>query len=98
MNGPTAEENLPQGRTSDPGSNKGARPLRAWPALLLAVLMVAARFGPALTEEAATKYWMVSVFVPILCCLLLLIWWLVASRATWRGRLVAFLGLAAGAV
>jgi outer membrane protein assembly factor BamB len=44
------------------------------------------------------KYWMISVFGPLLCCLLLLIWWLAASRATWRERLFGFLGIVAGAV
>src|SRR3989454_2408318 len=40
---------------------------------------------------------MVAVFGPLLGCLLLLIWWLTASRATWRERLFGFLGLVAGA-
>jgi outer membrane protein assembly factor BamB len=44
------------------------------------------------------KYWMASVFGPLLCCLLLLIWWLAASRATWRERVFGFLGIVAGAV
>jgi outer membrane protein assembly factor BamB len=74
------------------------RSLRVWPAVLLVLLMVAARFGPELTEGAMAKYWMVAVFGPLLCCLLLLIWWLAASRATWRERLFGFLGLVAGAV
>ena len=44
------------------------------------------------------KYWIVSIFGPLLCCLLLLVWWLAASRATWRERLLGFLGLIAGVV
>ncbi len=80
-------------------SGKVFRPLRAWPALVLALLMVAARFGPEMLEDGSAKYWMVSVFGPMLCCLLLLIWWLAASRATWRERVFGFLGLvAAGAL
>src|SRR5213593_4734151 len=59
--------------------------------------MVAARFGPGISEEGAAKYWMVAVFGPLLGCLLLLIWWLAASRATWRERVFGFLGLVAGA-
>jgi outer membrane protein assembly factor BamB len=96
MNDPTAQQVFPEPRTTGPGANKQARPLRAWPALLLALLMVAARFGPDISDEAAS-YWMVSVFGPLLCCLLLLIWWLAASRATWRERLFGFLGLVAAA-
>ena len=59
--------------------------------------MLAARFGPGIWEEGAAKYWMAAIFGPLLGCLLLLIWWLVASRANWRERLFGFLGLIAGA-
>src|ERR1041385_2235862 len=72
------------------------RPLRAWPAVLFVVLMLGARFGPALFEPGASKHWMVAVFGPVLCCLLILIWWVGASRATWRERLFGFLGIVAG--
>lgn len=73
------------------------RPLRAWPAALLALLMLGARFGPEVSENATADYWMIAVFGPLLCCLLLLLWWLAASRATWRERLFGFLGIVAGA-
>src|ERR1051326_7436824 len=91
------EEPIPEPRT-DHADTRPFRPLRAWPAVLLALLMVAGRFGPEVSEEGMAKYWMVSVFGPLLCCLLLIIWWLAASRATWRERLFGFLGLIAGAV
>jgi outer membrane protein assembly factor BamB len=97
MNDPIMERNVPDGPDTPAGSRKAFRPLRAWPALLFALLMVAARFGPSISEEASTKYWMAAVFGPLLCCLLLLIWWLAASRATWRERVLGFLGLVAGA-
>jgi outer membrane protein assembly factor BamB len=97
MNDLTTEENVPERPTAPDGSRKKFRPLRAWPALLLALLMLAARFGPSLSEEGAAKYWMFSVFGPLLGCLLLFIWWLAASRATWRERLLGFLGLVAAA-
>src|ERR1041384_2322346 len=77
--------------------NRTLRPLRAWPAVLLALLMLAARFAPQVSVDAMAKYWMVSVFGPLLCCLLLLIWWLAASRATWWERLLGCLGIIAGA-
>jgi outer membrane protein assembly factor BamB len=78
----------------------GTRPfrsLRAWPAIVLALLMVAGRFGPGVSPDAMAKYWMISVFGPLLCCLLLLIWWLAASRATWREKLWGLLGIITGA-
>jgi outer membrane protein assembly factor BamB len=69
------------------------RPLRVWPALALVVLMVAARFGPIYMEGGLSNYWMIAVFGPLLCCVLMLIWWLAASRATWKERMFGFLGL-----
>src|SRR6266566_8519271 len=78
-------------------SGRPCRSLRVWPAVLLVGLMLAARFGPALFEGGASSYWMVAVFGPLLCCLLILIWWLTASRATWRERLFGFLGIIAAA-
>lgn len=81
----------------EPPTNAGTpmafRPLRLGPALLLIALMVTARFGPALLEGGPASYWMISVFGPLLCCVLLAIWWLTASRATWKERLFGFLGL-----
>ena len=96
MNDPVKEEAIPQ-QTIKVTAAHTFRPLRAWPALLLALLMLAGRFGPAVSDDATAKYWMASIFGPLLCSLLLLIWWLTASRATWRDRLFGFLGIIAGA-
>src|SRR5215203_3055022 len=74
---------------------KPFRPLRVWPALLLAGVMIAARFGPAFLEGGMGVHWMIAVFGPLLGCVLMTIWWLTASRATWRERLFGFLGLVA---
>jgi outer membrane protein assembly factor BamB len=38
---------------------------------------------------------MVAVFGPLLCCVLILIWWLAASRATWVERLAGAFGIIA---
>jgi outer membrane protein assembly factor BamB len=81
----------------DSTGTRTSRPLRVWPAVLLALLLLGGRFGPQVSADAMAKYWMISVFGPLLCCLLLLIWWLAASRATWRERLFGFLGIIAGA-
>ena len=69
------------------------RPLRTWPALFLVALMILARYGPAYLEGGLSSYWMIAVFGPLLCSLLLMIWWLTASRATWKERVFGFLGL-----
>src|SRR5215470_10707975 len=96
MNEREKEETIPEQRTNSAGPT--FRQLRAWPAVLLALLLLASRFGPQVSTDTMAKYWMLSVFGPLLCCLLLLIWWLAASRATWRERLFGFLGIVAGAV
>jgi len=72
---------------------KKLRPLRLWPALFLIALMIVARFGPAFLEGGLSVYWMVAIFGPLLCCVLMWVWWLTASRATWKERLCGFLGL-----
>jgi len=74
-------------------STRARRPLRVWPALVLVVLIVLARFGPVYLEGGLSNYWMIAVFGPLLCCALMLIWWLAASRATWKERVFGFLGL-----
>lgn len=85
---------------SDPSSNPPSEPpaprtLRVWPAAVLAALMVAARFGPMAVEDGASRYWMIPVFGPLLGCVLLVVWWLAASRATWRERVFGLLGILA---
>lgn len=37
--------------------------------------------------------WMVGAFVPALASILILLWWLALSRATWKERSVGFLGV-----
>ncbi len=83
------------------GAIKNSRPFRAlrvWPAVLLAGLILVARFGPALLEGGLSAYWMIAVFGPLLCCLLILIWWVAVSRATWKERLSGFFGIVAALV
>lgn len=79
-----------------PGKPAGGRPLRVWPAVVLVGLMIAARFGPAYLEGGLSKYWMIAMLGPMLCCLLLVIWWLAASRATGKERVFGLLGLVVG--
>jgi outer membrane protein assembly factor BamB len=97
MNDREQGEAIPE-QTANSTGKRTSRSLRAWPAVLLALLMLAGRFGPELSDDAMAKYWMISVFGPLLCCLLLLIWWLAASRATWPERVFGLLGLIASAV
>lgn len=87
-------EAVPAG-SNYPVKPSASRPLRVWPGVLLVVLMIVARFVPAYLEGGLAKYWMFTMMGPMLCCLLLVIWWLAVSRATWKERVFGFLGLIA---
>jgi outer membrane protein assembly factor BamB len=78
-----------------PVKPSGSRALRVWPGVLLVLLMIVARFAPAYLEGGLSRYWMVAMLGPMICCLLIVIWWLAASRATWKERVFGFLGLVA---
>src|SRR5438128_4875613 len=87
-------EAAPAGSNS-PVKRPGLRALRVWPAVILVALMVITRFVPTFLEGGLAKYWMFAMMGPMVCCLLLGVWWLAASRATWKERVFGFLGLAA---
>lgn len=67
------------------------KPLRIWPALLLVAGMLIARWIPSLIEDGPSMIWMSAAFGPALFGILILLWWLLASRATWKERIVGFL-------
>jgi len=68
--------------------------LRTWPVLLLLLLGILTRFGPRHLEGGMSSYWMVGLLGPLLCSVLILIWWPTASRATGKERLWGFIALA----
>ena len=74
----------------------GPIPLRLWPAGLLVVLMVGLRFVPGMFKSESDALMMLSTMGPLMCTVLLLIWWLAASRATGREKLLGLMGLTAG--
>lgn len=84
--------------SNSPSKPSTVRALRVWPGVVLVVAMIAARFVPAFLEGGLAKYWMVAMMGPMACCALLVIWWLVVSRATWKERVFGFLGLVAAFV
>lgn len=71
------------------------RPLRLWLVVPLLLLMGVARFVPGLVQDGPAMIWMVSAFGPFLIGLLVLGWWLIASRATWIERIVGLFGIIA---
>ena len=74
------------------------KPLRLWPAFALLAILWIFRFVPRLVEEPSMQLLMAAFFVPMICSGLILIWWVAASRATWRERLFGLLAFVALAV
>lgn len=69
--------------------NALARPeirLRLWPAVLVVILHAAIACGAYLFGSTAIHGFIGIGAAPILASLLLMIWWLAASRAPWRDR------------
>ena len=71
----------------------GLRSLRVWPAAMLLAAMVIARLLPVLVENGPANLWMSAAFGPVACGLLVVLWWLFLSRASWLERLVGIVGI-----
>ena len=69
------------------------RPLRIWIPIVLVPLMGFMRFVPGLVPNGPSMIWMASSFGPFLIGLLVVVWWLAASRARWFERLLGLAGL-----
>ncbi len=69
------------------------RPLRLWIPLVLLPLMVLARLMPKLVDDGPSTIWMFAAFGPFLISLLIVLWWLAVSRASWKERVFGFLAL-----
>ena len=70
-----------------------ARGLRWWPAVAILLLMAGLKSIPLFMESPPLPVLMLSFMGPGLLALLIPIWWLTASRAPWRERLLGFAGL-----
>jgi outer membrane protein assembly factor BamB len=67
-------------------SNRTPRPLRLWPGVLAAVLLLLVRFGvPVVLPEQA----FIGVIGGFVGALAIVIWWVLFSRAPWLERLAA---------
>lgn len=63
-----------------------------WPALVLMAVIVLCRYVPGFIEGASSQVWYVPMFFPLLASVLMLIWWVAGSRATWREKLIGLFG------
>lgn len=61
--------------------------LRVWPAIVLVALMWGVRLLPSMIDNPSRSVVMASFIGPFTCAVLILVWWLFASRARWSERL-----------
>ena len=76
-----------------PAIKVGFRPLRVWPAAMLLAGMVIARLLPRLVENGPANLWMSAAIGPGAGGILIVLWWLLLSRASWLERLVGIVGI-----
>jgi outer membrane protein assembly factor BamB len=62
------------------------KPLRLWPGVVIAIMLLAARFGLLLIMPAAM---IPAIIGGVICGLIIFLWWLFLSRAPWIERLGA---------
>lgn len=81
--------------TNEAKSTSGTpfKPLRVWIPIILLPLMYLARRIPDWVEDGPSNIWMVSAFGPALISLVVLGWWVIASRARWSERMVGLFGV-----
>ncbi len=68
--------------------------LRWWPAASLLLVAIALKFVPTLVDSPSLPVLMIGFFGPAAVCLLLMGWWVLASRASWREKLTGLVGMA----
>jgi hypothetical protein len=73
------------------------RPLRLWPGIVIALAVLLARYVAPAVVPRVPEVGMIGILVAAVGALLLLIWWLLFSRAPWKERLAA-VALLAGAL
>lgn len=80
--------------TTPTGVSPQRTPLRVWPGVMAAVLLLLVRFVP---PRVMPEGMMIAMLGALAATLLILVWWLFFSRAPWRERL-GVLGLMIGAL
>ena len=76
-------------------SGKTLRSLRVWPAILLIIGMIVVKYLPVLWKDDVAEVYMAAAFAPLLIGLLIVLWWLLASRASIAERFLGVFCLAA---
>jgi outer membrane protein assembly factor BamB len=84
-------------RQTSPSHDAVSRPLRIWPAVILAagivIVNLAVIFFPELMQEGSLVVILLAMMGPALLGLLIVLWWLLFSRASWRERIQGLLAI-----
>ena len=70
------------------------RALRIWPAVVLVIALWGLRIVPGLYPEPSVPVIWIRFMGPLVCAGLILLWWLLLSRALWKERVLGLIGLA----
>ena len=89
--------------SADPSANPDSanavrnefRPLRIWPAALLLVVLWSLRIVPGFIDDPPMAVLWTQFMGPAACATLIVLWWLLLSRANWKERLIGAVGLSA---
>lgn len=92
-----------QAAKQDPNAEKSSvdakvLPLRVWPAILLLLIIWAMRLGPSFVEEPSMGVMLMMFMGPAAIALLVLLWWILLSRARLKERLIGTVGVLAIAI
>jgi outer membrane protein assembly factor BamB len=79
--------------TTPPAEPRPRKPLRLWPGIALAAIGLAARYLVPVVWEDGLLYGLLTSFA---AAVLVLVWWLAASRAPWQERVEAVALVALG--
>ena len=96
---PSPSDNEPNGLSNESSpqsvgsSELKYKSLRVWPPILLLALMVVFRGVPKLFKVAPEIVLMIAAVGPAACGILIVLWWLTLSRASWLERLVGVVGI-----
>ncbi len=73
----------------------GSKPLRWWPAAVLLLAMIIIKLLPAVLESVSMTVLMIGFMGPAGVSLLIMMWWMFASRASVKEKLIGAIGVAA---
>ncbi len=76
-----------------PSNSNHAKPIRVWPPLVFIILAIAVRLLPSQLPDGPSILPFLGAMAPIVAGLLILLWWLFASRAPWSERILGLVGM-----